>query len=67
MFAIAFVWVTEAMNTAVEQLCDFVSPGFARSIGRVKDLAAEAVLDTSLAAAVIGLLTLGTPFLQLVR
>jgi diacylglycerol kinase (ATP) len=58
VFAIAFVWVTEAMNTAVEELCDFVSPGFAYPIGRVKDLAAGAVLAASLAAAVIKLLTL---------
>ena len=67
VFAIAFVWVTEAMNTAVEELCDFVSPGFAHPIGRVKDLAAGAVLAASLAAAVIGLLTLGPPCLQLFR
>lgn len=64
VFAIAFVWVTEAINTAVEELCDFVSPDFAQAIGRVKDLAAGAVLAASLAAAVIGLLTLGPPFLR---
>ena len=62
--AIAFVWVTEAMNTAVEELCDRVSPQFDEAIGRVKDLAAGAVLAASLAAAVIGLLTLGPPFLR---
>ncbi len=67
VFAITFVWVTEAINTAIEELCDFVSPGFAYPIGRVKDLAAGAVLAASLAAAVIGLLTLGPPFLQLFR
>jgi diacylglycerol kinase (ATP) len=67
VFAMSFVWVTEAMNTAVEELCDFVSPGFAHPIGRVKDLAAGAVLAASLAAAVIGLMTLGPPFLQLFR
>lgn len=67
VFAIAFVWVTEAINTAVEELCDFVSPGFHRSIGRVKDLAAGAVLAASLGAVVIGLLTLGPPFVRLFR
>lgn len=67
VLAMAFVWATEAMNTAVEELCDFVSPRFAHSVGRVKDLAAGAVLAASLAAAVIGLLTLGPPFLHLFR
>ncbi|RYD26281.1 MAG: diacylglycerol kinase family protein [Lysobacteraceae bacterium] len=62
--AIAFVWVTEAMNTAVEELCDRVSPQLDEAIGRVKDLAAGAVLAASLAAVVIGLLTLGPPFLR---
>jgi diacylglycerol kinase (ATP) len=62
--AIAFVWVTEAINTAVEDLCDRVNPQFDPAIGRVKDLAAGAVLAASLAAAVIGLLTLGPPLLR---
>lgn len=65
VFAIALVWVTEAMNTAIEELCDRVSPEFDPSIGRVKDLAAGAVLAASLAAGVIGLLTLGPPLYSL--
>ena len=65
VFAIALVWVTEAMNTAVEELCDRVSPEFDPSIGRVKDLAAGAVLAASLAAGMIGLLTLGPPIFKL--
>lgn len=64
VIAIALVWVAEAINTAVEELCDRVSPGFDPSIGRVKDLAAGGVLAASMAAAVIGLLTLGPPFLR---
>jgi len=56
--------VTEAINTAVEDLCDHISPQFDEAIGRVKDLAAGAVLAASLAAAAIGLLTLGPPLLK---
>jgi len=67
VFAIALVWVTEAMNTAVEELCDRVSPEFDPSIGRVKDLAAGAVLAASLAAGLIGLLTLGPPLFKLIN
>ena len=62
--AIGFVWVTEAINTAIEHLSDHVSPQFNIAIGRVKDLAAGAVLAASFAAAVIGLLTLGPPLLK---
>lgn len=64
VIAIAFVWVTEAINTAVEELCDRVNPEFDPSIGRVKDIAAGGVLAASIAAVVIGLLTLGPPFLR---
>lgn len=58
------VWATEALNTAIEELCDCVSPGFDPAIGRVKDLAAGAVLVAAVAAALIGLLTLMPPLLE---
>lgn len=64
VIAVALVWVAEAINTAVEELCDHVSPEFDLSIGRVKDIAAGGVLAASIASAVIGLLTLGPPFLK---
>ncbi|MES2731328.1 MAG: diacylglycerol kinase family protein [Bacteroidota bacterium] len=54
--AIALVWVTESMNTAIEKLVDIVSPGFDVRAGAVKDLAAGAVLLAALAAVVIGTL-----------
>ncbi len=41
---IAFVWAAEAFNTAIEKLCDRVSPEFHPLTGTVKDLAAGAVL-----------------------
>ena len=41
---IGAVLSAEVFNTAAEDLCDYVSPGFARRIGSVKDLAAGAVL-----------------------
>ena len=64
VIAVGLVWVAEALNTAVEELCDRVSPKFDPAIGRVKDLAAGGVLLASLAATVIGVLTLGPPFLR---
>jgi diacylglycerol kinase (ATP) len=56
--AIALVWLAEAFNTAIEQLCNRVSPGPDPVIKRVKDLAAGAVLIASAAAALIGFFTL---------
>lgn len=55
--AMAMVWVAETMNTAVEFLCDVVSPGYALAVKGAKDIAAGAVLIAALAAAVIGVLT----------
>ncbi len=53
-FAIGFVFAMEAVNTAIEFLCDFVSPERRELIGRVKDLTAGAVLFAAITAAVIG-------------
>ena len=62
--AIAAVWLAEAFNTAIEDLCDRISPEFDTAIGRIKDLAAGGVLIASIAAALIGLLTLVPPLLE---
>ena len=42
--AITLVWVTEALNTAIEVIIDLVSPDFHQLAGKAKDLAAGAVL-----------------------
>ncbi len=65
VLAIALVWLAEAFNTAVEDICDRVCPDFDPAIGRIKDLAAGGVLVASLAAAAIGLLTLVPPLLRI--
>jgi diacylglycerol kinase (ATP) len=52
---IGLVLAAEAMNTAVELLCDKVSPERDPTIGRVKDLAAGSVLLAAIAAAACGL------------
>lgn len=46
----------EAMNSAVERLVDFVSPGLHEKAGEVKDIAAGAVLLSAIMAAAVGLL-----------
>ncbi|WP_159982688.1 MULTISPECIES: diacylglycerol kinase family protein [unclassified Novosphingobium] len=62
--AIAMVWLAEAFNTAIEDICDHITPDFDPAIGRIKDLAASAVLVASTAAALIGLITLAPPLLE---
>ena len=58
VLAIALVLSAEALNTAVEWIADVVSPGYDKRIGVAKDVAAGAVLLSSIGAVLIGLLTL---------
>ncbi len=53
--AITLVWTFEAMNTAIEYLCDVVSPEHSESVKRAKDVAAGAVLIAAIAAVIIGI------------
>jgi diacylglycerol kinase (ATP) len=55
ILAVALVWIAEAMNTAIESLCDIVSTEQSPAMGRVKDVAAGGVLIAALAAAAIGI------------
>ena len=55
--AIALVFTTEIMNTAVETVCDALHPDHDKLIGLAKDAAAGAVLMSGLGAVVIGTLT----------
>ncbi|MEA3445931.1 MAG: diacylglycerol kinase family protein [Bacteroidota bacterium] len=54
--AMGMVWTAEAFNTAIEFLVDMVSPNFDKKAGRVKDIAAGAVLFAAITAAIIGIL-----------
>ena len=55
ILAIMAVWVAEALNTAVEHLCDLVSADVHPLVKKAKDVAAAAVLCSALGAAAIGL------------
>lgn len=56
LVAIGLVLMAELFNTAIEQLCNLVSPGTNRVVGVVKDLSAAAVLIASVMAAAIACL-----------
>ena len=49
------VWITEALNTAIERLCDHVTPERHPAIGHIKDIAAAAVLLSAITAVGAGL------------
>lgn len=49
------VWITEALNTAIERLCDHVTPEQHPAIGRIKDISAAAVLMAAIVAVAAGL------------
>ncbi len=56
ILVVGLVISMEAMNTAIEQLVDLVSPDYRKQAGIVKDVAAAAVLVTAVAAIIIGII-----------
>ncbi len=57
LLVVALVWLAEAMNTALEYLCDAVHPQQHPLIGKAKDVAAAGVLICALfAIAMAGLI-----------
>lgn len=55
ILAIGMVLGTEGMNTAIEEICDFIHPEHHERIGFIKDIAAGAVFFVAVAAVAIGL------------
>jgi undecaprenol kinase/diacylglycerol kinase (ATP) len=64
LMAIALVVITELLNTAVELTVDLVSPALHPIAGRVKDIAAGAVLIAASVAAVVGIIILAPPLFR---
>lgn len=58
--AIILVIFAETLNTAIENLCDFINPEQHEMIKRIKDLSAAAVLLVSILALIIALFIWGS-------
>lgn len=58
--AITLVFVTEAINSAIERLSDFACPEWHPTIRKVKDLASFAVLAAAVFAVVVAVVVFGT-------
>ncbi len=56
LLAIALVWITEAINTAIEFVVDIVQPDYHPLAEKAKDVAAASVLIAALVAVIIGAL-----------
>jgi len=51
---IALIMAIEGVNTAIEEIADFIHPEYHPKIGLIKDLAAGAVFIVAIAAVAIG-------------
>ena len=56
VFAIGFVITLEIVNSAIENIADFISPGKDEMIKKIKDLSASGVLVSTITALMIGLI-----------
>lgn len=56
IFAIGLVMSIEGINTAIEELSDFIHPEHNSKIGFIKDVAAGAVFLAAVAAILVGLI-----------
>lgn len=55
VFCIGLVFVAEIINTSIEYLCNLVSLDFNPLIGKIKDLAAAAVLIASIISFIVAI------------
>ena len=56
VFCIGFVFALELLNTAIENIADFVSKDYHALIKKAKDLSAGAVLVGAIVSAIVGLI-----------
>lgn len=49
------VLITEALNTCIEKICDYIQPNFDIKIGIIKDIAGGAVLLATISAVITGI------------
>ena len=66
IFCIGMVFALELVNTAIENMADFVSKEYHESIKKIKDLAAGAVLVGAIVATAIGLIIFLPKILELI-
>lgn len=66
ILCIGIVLSFEIMNTAIENMVDFISPGYNKKAGIIKDIAAGAVLITATMSLIIGIIIFAPKIKQLI-
>lgn len=66
VLCIAIVLAMELVNSVIERLADKLSPEHDPVIGKIKDMAAAAVLISAIAAAIVGLIVIIPKILLLI-
>lgn len=56
IISIGLVFIVELLNTAIENIANFVEPKWNEKIGEIKDYAAGAVLVSAIVSIIIGLI-----------
>jgi undecaprenol kinase/diacylglycerol kinase (ATP) len=60
LICIGLIISLELVNSSIESLVDMVSPEWKREAGKIKDMAAAAVLVASIVATIVGLIIFGS-------
>jgi diacylglycerol kinase (ATP) len=56
ILVISLIMAIEGINTAIEEIADFIHPEFHNKIGLIKDIGAGAVFIFAIAALIVGLI-----------
>ena len=56
IISIGLIISIEGLNTAIEEIADFIHPEFHNKIGLIKDIAAGAVFISAIASTIVGLI-----------
>jgi diacylglycerol kinase len=67
VLTVAVVMIVECLNTALETVCDLVSPDFHPLVKRAKDVSAAAVLIGAAAAVIVAVLLFAPHLAALIR
>lgn len=67
IIAISLVTASEIINSAIEYLCDFVSPEYNEKIKHIKDTSAGAVLVSAIGAFVLGLIVFVPKIIEFIK
>jgi Diacylglycerol kinase len=54
LLLIAIVLISEAVNSCIERICDFISPGYDKRIKAIKDISAGFVLIGAIISVIVG-------------